>query len=246
MVFTLVTLLDDPVAAGLAAEAVEPVATAWDTAARIGLERPADLHARPTGAWPSRPNAHPPGSSDGMQRLVEAVEQGRCPADDFSDRVIENGIAATVTAAGARGAVTSREALVRDLHRARERTLRLVDFDDAELRRQYDPLMSPLVWDLAHIGQQEELWLLRGGDPDRPGMLSGAVENLYDAFVHSRASRADLPLLSPDQARAYCRTVRAAVAGCARRAARRTGAQLRRTGWWSATRTSTTKRCCRH
>jgi iron(II)-dependent oxidoreductase len=106
--------------------------------------------------------------------------------------------------------VTSREALVRDLTRARERTLQLVDFDDAELRRQYHPLMSPLVWDLAHIGQQEELWLLRGGEPDRPGILSGAVENLYDAFVHSRASRADLPLLSPDEARTYCRTVRAA------------------------------------
>jgi gamma-glutamyl hercynylcysteine S-oxide synthase len=106
--------------------------------------------------------------------------------------------------------VTSREALVRDLTRARERTLRLVDFDDAELHRQYDPLMSPLVWDLAHIGQQEELWLLRGGEPDRPGILPGAVENLYDAFVHSRASRVDLPLLSPDQARTYCRTVRAA------------------------------------
>ena len=30
--------------------------------------------------------------------------------------------------------------------------MRLVEFDDAELRRQYDPLMSPLVWDLAHIG----------------------------------------------------------------------------------------------
>src|ERR1700749_4447297 len=70
--------------------------------------------------------------------------------------------------------------------------------------------MSPLVWDLAHIGQQEELWLLRGGDPDPPGILSGTVENLYDAFVHSRASRVDLPLLSPDQARTYCRTVRAA------------------------------------
>ena len=74
--------------------------------------------------------------------------------------------------------MTSREALVRDLTRARERTLQLVDFDDAELRRQYHPLMSPLVWDLAHIGQQEELWLLRGGEPDRPGILSGAVENL--------------------------------------------------------------------
>ncbi|MGB7164471.1 MAG: ergothioneine biosynthesis glutamate--cysteine ligase EgtA, partial [Mycobacterium sp.] len=40
VVFTLVTLLDDPVAAGIAADAVEPVATAWDTAARIGLDDP--------------------------------------------------------------------------------------------------------------------------------------------------------------------------------------------------------------
>jgi gamma-glutamyl hercynylcysteine S-oxide synthase len=107
--------------------------------------------------------------------------------------------------------VTSREVLADGLARARARTLRLVDFDDAELYRQYDPLMSPLVWDLAHIGQQEELWLLRGGDPARPGMLPQAVEGLYDAFVHSRASRVDLPLLSPEKARAYCRTVRSAV-----------------------------------
>ena len=107
--------------------------------------------------------------------------------------------------------MTSRESLADGLARARTRTLRLVDFDDDELYRQYDPLMSPLVWDLAHIGQQEELWLLRGGDPARPGMLPQAVEGLYDAFVHSRASRVDLPLLSPDKARAYCRTVRSAV-----------------------------------
>jgi len=71
--------------------------------------------------------------------------------------------------------------------------------------------MSPLVWDLAHIGQQEELWLLRGGDPNRPGILPPAVESLYDAFEHSRASRVDLPLLSPKQAHSYCRTVRSAV-----------------------------------
>ena len=106
--------------------------------------------------------------------------------------------------------MTSREKLADDLTRARARTLWLVDFDDAELRRQYDPLMSPLVWDLAHIGQQEELWLLRGGDPGRPGMLPAAVEGLYDAFEHSRASRVDLPLLSPERARSYCRTVRSA------------------------------------
>ena len=68
--------------------------------------------------------------------------------------------------------------------------------------------MSPLVWDLAHIGQQEELWLLRGNDPHRPGMLAPDVERLYDAFVHSRASRVDLPLLPPPRRARYCATVR--------------------------------------
>ncbi|TPG29499.1 ergothioneine biosynthesis protein EgtB [Mycolicibacterium hodleri] len=103
----------------------------------------------------------------------------------------------------------AREALARDLASARERTLRLVEIDDAELMRQYDPLMSPLVWDLAHIGWQEEMWLLRGNDARRPGLLSTEVERLYDAFAHSRASRVDLPLLPPADARAFCDTVRA-------------------------------------
>ncbi len=98
--------------------------------------------------------------------------------------------------------------LRRHLTLARERTLALVDFDDAELWRQYDPLMSPLVWDLAHIGWQEELWLLRDNDPRRPGMLEPKIERCYDAFLNSRASRVDLPLLTPSQARSYCATVR--------------------------------------
>jgi gamma-glutamyl hercynylcysteine S-oxide synthase len=106
--------------------------------------------------------------------------------------------------------MSQRETLTRDLTAARGRTLALVDFDDDELRRQYHPLMSPLVWDLAHIGQQEELWLLRGGNPDRPGILAPEVDALYDAFIHARASRVELPLLSPTQARAYCRSVRSA------------------------------------
>jgi iron(II)-dependent oxidoreductase len=104
--------------------------------------------------------------------------------------------------------VTSRETLARRLTKARDRTLRLVEFDDAELHRQYDPLMSPLLWDLAHIGWQEELWLLRGNDPGRPGMLAPGVERLYDAFENSRASRVDLPLLPPTDARVFCSTVR--------------------------------------
>ena len=107
--------------------------------------------------------------------------------------------------------MNTRETLAAELAAARDRTLSLVDFDDAELHRQYDPLMSPLVWDLAHIGQQEEFWLLRGGDAGVPGLLSPRVDQLYDAFVHSRASRVDLPLLPPTDARAYCATVRSRV-----------------------------------
>ncbi len=71
--------------------------------------------------------------------------------------------------------------VVRDLERARDRTLWLTDLDEPTLVAQHDPLMRPLVWDLAHVGQQEELWLLRGGDPARPGMLPPDVDALYDA-----------------------------------------------------------------
>ena len=66
--------------------------------------------------------------------------------------------------------------VVRGLEQARNRTLGLTDLDDPTLVTQHDPLMSPLVWDLAHVGQQEELWLLRAGDAARPGMLPPAVD----------------------------------------------------------------------
>ncbi len=78
--------------------------------------------------------------------------------------------------------------VVRDLEQARNRTLGLTDLDDPTLVTQHDPLMSPLVWDLAHVGQQEQLWLLRAGDPARPGMLPPAVDALYDAFKHPAPS----------------------------------------------------------
>jgi gamma-glutamyl hercynylcysteine S-oxide synthase len=101
--------------------------------------------------------------------------------------------------------------VVRDLERARNRTLGLTDLDEPTLVVQHDPLMSPLVWDLAHVGQQEELWLLRGGDLSRPGMLAPDVDSLYDAFKHPRAERPSLPLLPPVEARAYDYEVRGRV-----------------------------------
>jgi glutamate--cysteine ligase len=96
VVFTLVTLLDDPVAASIAAEAVEPVATAWDVAARVGLND-RRVHAAANRCVAAAAERAPAALEEAMQRLVEAVERGRCPADDFSDQVIGDGIAATVT-----------------------------------------------------------------------------------------------------------------------------------------------------
>jgi gamma-glutamyl hercynylcysteine S-oxide synthase len=103
------------------------------------------------------------------------------------------------------------EAVVHDLERARSRTLHLTDLDEPILVAQHDPLMSPLVWDLAHVGQQEELWLLRGGDLGKPGMLAPEIDSLYDAFKYPRAERPSLPLLPPVEARAYDHEVRGRV-----------------------------------
>lgn len=96
VVFTLVTLLDDPAAADIAAEATESVATAWDRAAQIGLgdRRLADAAAVCVQAAAERAPAE---LEESMQQLVRSVEQGRCPADDFSDRVVKYGIAPAVT-----------------------------------------------------------------------------------------------------------------------------------------------------
>jgi iron(II)-dependent oxidoreductase len=107
--------------------------------------------------------------------------------------------------------MTLADDLAAQLTDARRRTLQLTDHDEPELVRRFDALMSPLVWDLAHIGQQEDLWLLRRGDGRRQGLLPPSVEALYDAFTHPRAVRDRLPLLPPVEARAFCREVRGRV-----------------------------------
>ncbi|MGZ4722137.1 MAG: ergothioneine biosynthesis protein EgtB [Oryzihumus sp.] len=93
------------------------------------------------------------------------------------------------------------------LTRARSRSTALTDaVDDHDLTRQHSRLMSPLVWDLAHIGNQEELWLVRdvgGRDPVRQD-----IDELYDAFKHARVDRPALPLLGPTEARGYVTEVR--------------------------------------
>ncbi len=91
VVFTLVTLLDDPVAADIAAEATEAVSTAWDRAAQIGLgDR--RLHEAAIRCVQTAAERAPAELEESMLQLARSVEKGRCPADDFSDRAVKYGI----------------------------------------------------------------------------------------------------------------------------------------------------------
>ena len=104
-----------------------------------------------------------------------------------------------------------KEKIAIELTAVRDRSLGLTtrSLADPELVSQVSPLMSPLVWDLAHVGNYEELWLLRaaaGIDPMRP-----EIDSLYDAFEHPRATRPTLPLLAPGEASDYIATVRTKV-----------------------------------
>ena len=92
------------------------------------------------------------------------------------------------------------------LEGARARSRRLLDpLHEKVLRAQHSPLMSPLIWDLAHIGNYEDLWLVRslGGAAVRP-----EIDDLYDAFRQPRRDRPRLPLLAPSETTEYLTRVR--------------------------------------
>ena len=93
------------------------------------------------------------------------------------------------------------------LNRVRDRTVALVaHLTPAELERVLDPLMSPLVWDLAHIAAYEDLWLCSryGGRP----LLHPELAAMYDAFETPRAVRGGLRLLDSAGALGYLAEVR--------------------------------------
>jgi iron(II)-dependent oxidoreductase len=103
-----------------------------------------------------------------------------------------------------------KETVAGDLEAARQRSLLLLEpLSDDELCAQHSPLMSPLVWDLAHVGHYEELWLIRNLTGDQP--TCEAYDDIYDAFKHPRRERPSLPILGPREAREFVGTVRARV-----------------------------------
>jgi iron(II)-dependent oxidoreductase len=100
-----------------------------------------------------------------------------------------------------------KEEIARDLIEARKRTHELLaPLDEERLTTQHDQLMSPPVWDYAHIGVFEELWLVQN--------LSGAppidedLQHTYNALETPRVVRGRRRLLGPDEASAYLRQVR--------------------------------------
>jgi iron(II)-dependent oxidoreductase len=102
-----------------------------------------------------------------------------------------------------------KDRIAAELDGSRRRSLALLEpLSEGDLRRQHSPLMSPLVWDLAHVGNYEDLWLLRA--LGQPG-VAPELDDVYDAFKHPRRDRPALPMLGPDEARAYLADVRARV-----------------------------------
>ncbi|HEX9712038.1 MAG TPA: ergothioneine biosynthesis protein EgtB [Actinomycetota bacterium] len=102
-----------------------------------------------------------------------------------------------------------RETIAAELDATRRRSLTLLDpLPEDDQTRQHSKLMSPLVWDLAHVGNYEEIWLLRdiGFTGVRP-----EIDGIYNAFLTPRDERTRLPMLGPSEARGYITDVRGRV-----------------------------------
>ncbi|HEY8082561.1 MAG TPA: ergothioneine biosynthesis protein EgtB [Solirubrobacterales bacterium] len=101
----------------------------------------------------------------------------------------------------------SKEAIADRLAEARQRTLELIQpLDDEQLNRVYSPILSPLAWDLGHIANFEELWLVQTIGNREP--LRGELGRFYDAIENPRKTRGQLPILRDAELRAYLDDVR--------------------------------------
>lgn len=102
---------------------------------------------------------------------------------------------------------SSKGAIADRLAETRRRTLRLIEpLDDEQLNRVYSPILSPLAWDLGHIANFEELWLVQTIGGREP--LRGDLGRFYDAIENPRRIRNELPILRGEELRRYLADVR--------------------------------------
>jgi iron(II)-dependent oxidoreductase len=71
----------------------------------------------------------------------------------------------------------------------------------------YSPILSPLAWDLGHIANFEELWLVQRVGGREP--MDGELGRFYDAIENPRKVRNELPILRGAELRDYMDEVRA-------------------------------------
>ena len=101
----------------------------------------------------------------------------------------------------------AKAAIADRLAAARRRTYELIEpLGEEQLNRVYSPLLSPLAWDLGHIANFEELWLVQTVGGREP--LRGELGRLYDAIENPRGGRNELPILRDAELRAYLAEVR--------------------------------------
>ncbi|HEU4905372.1 MAG TPA: SUMF1/EgtB/PvdO family nonheme iron enzyme [Solirubrobacterales bacterium] len=102
---------------------------------------------------------------------------------------------------------SSKDAIGDRLEAARKRTYELIEpLDDEQLNRVYSPILSPLAWDLGHIANFEELWLVQTIGEREP--LHGDLGRFYDAIENPRKDRNELPILRDVELRSYLAEVR--------------------------------------
>jgi gamma-glutamyl hercynylcysteine S-oxide synthase len=102
---------------------------------------------------------------------------------------------------------SSKAAIADRLAEARRRTYELIEpLDDEQLNRVYSPILSPLAWDLGHIANFEELWLVQTIGEREP--LHGELGRFYDAIENPRKTRGELPILRDAELRSYLADVR--------------------------------------
>jgi gamma-glutamyl hercynylcysteine S-oxide synthase len=101
----------------------------------------------------------------------------------------------------------TKDAIAGRLAEARRRTLDLIEpLDEGQLNRVYSALLSPLAWDLGHIANFEELWLVQTIGAREP--LRGDLGRLYNAIENPRRTRGELPILRDTELREYLDDVR--------------------------------------
>lgn len=89
----------------------------------------------------------------------------------------------------------------------RKRTFKLVaPLSEEAITTQYNDLMSPLIWDLGHVANFEEIWFLQEFMGEEP--INCDMDVIYNALTKPRKERHTLPIPNIESTKQYMSEVR--------------------------------------